>query len=309
MNIAITSYRRPELTKVCLENLVQLNGIANIFIFIDGLRSGANNLEEEWRCETIRVCEALTELHSKITLVVWESNIGIVENSKRSFTPLFEKFHEIIVLEEDVHFTQEGLNFLTTQLLENKSKLATSYSHFDHLADNKIARKTLFPTLWGAGYTGDLFELSMKIHRDQVLDQDLITEILNDFLIGDFLYKRRLIKFWKWYFGFAVKSGRHPDVLLQYASWQMNCFASAPTSTYSEDLSRLDFRGMNPRVSENSRLLHESNYSEGFQSDFCSICERYSSRIEPSSIRHYGKSLMWRLRSSCSAGQSSTILE
>jgi hypothetical protein len=295
MNIALTSYRRPELTKKSLERLATLNGIQNIFIFIDGLRADANQLEREWREQTIDVCEKLAESNSSLNLTVWDSNIGVVENSLRSFIPLFEKFNEIIVLEEDVFFTQEGFNFIEEELLVNKSQLVTSFSHFDHFADSRNVRKTLFPTLWGTGYTKEIFELSIKVHRDKKFDGKVVEGTLEKFHKFDMAYNLRLKKFWNFYLNFAINSGRHPDVLLQYASWELNCFASAPTRTYSRDLSLTSHGAMNPRHGQASKQEHFGTYHSRQNFDFCSICEKNSSRIEPSSFRSYARSLRRRL--------------
>jgi hypothetical protein len=294
MNIAMTSYQRPEMTYRSLSELLKLEGVQKIHLFVDGLRSTANNSEKEWREQTISVCEKMAKSTSKIELIVWKSNIGIVENSKRSFTPLFENFSEIIVIEEDVQFNQEALDFLRAELLEKGKKLVTSYSHSHHNSSGEVTRKTLFPTLWGAGYSHDIFELSLKIHKDKKVDRKLIAYVFESYHDSNFVFKERLKHFWNWYFNFAVNSGRHPDVLLQYASWLLECFATAPVQTLSEDLSRNDFRGMNPRSSAASRPIHSLNYGTGRKDGFCRTCERLTSRIEPSAVRHYASAMVRR---------------
>lgn len=289
MHVALTSYMRPELTSACLENLLKICGVSGIHVFIDGPRHSAGMDELMWRKKTIEVCTQFATENSKIFLKVWDRNIGLEENSKRCFTPLFEKYKWLAVTEEDVMLTQDSINFLKSQAAISKPGLVTSYSLASHKSTDLISRTTLFPQLWGAAYSSEIFEGSLRVRSVNKIDEKVVQESINRFFSKPSHFRNRLKSHWLWYFNYALRTHRHPDVLLQYASWEQGVFGTAPLIPLSRDISYRDWRGMNIRHNSGATAMHKSNLTKLGPANFCLNCEFESSRIEVNSMKHYWK--------------------
>lgn len=305
MNIALTLYRRPELTKSCLENLVKIKGISRIHVFIDGPRALAPNDELQWRDKTIAIVNDFASNYSFIFPKVWNDNVGIVENSKRSFQPLFEEYNNMVITEEDVLLDQYSFDFLSSNISEDIPVLATAYSQSNHVvsADGHNFRSTLFPQLWGAMYNRAIFEKSMNIEKNGGINTHLIVSRIKNFFPYPSVFRTRLINHWTWYFNFALRTNRHPDVLLQYASWDYGVFANAPFEQLSRDISFLDNRGMNIRHTIAELKTHPRDLRSFDSMTYCKNCEKDSCRIESNSIQHYRKSILRKLTKTVHQGE------
>lgn len=279
------------MTRECLSNLLNLKRISKIHVFIDGPRKEGNSQEFLWRDQTIEIASQLASNHSKISLKVWDSNIGLEENSERSFAPLFENFSKLIVTEEDVHLDQSSIDFLVNLSEQDAPVLATAYSQSSHKKGLNQYRTTLFPQLWGAMYSREIFEGSLKVRRAGQINERLVQHSIMKFFPAPTPYRARLIRHWIWYFNYALKTHRHPDVLLQYASWELGQYAKAPLERLSKDVSSLDNRGMNVRHSIPLDNRHDSGFVNRENFQYCPKCEKESSRQEINTAKYILKGI------------------
>ena len=293
---------RPELTHRTAANLLEWSGTSRLRIVIDGLRDSAQSEETYWRNETIRCAENIAGTDSRVEIEVFSKNIGFTNHCLRVQKLIFGSSDSGIMLEEDNNISTFGLNFLKENIATAIGPAVfTSYSSSNHAGntlDSKF-RRTLFGQLWGNAINESAHYALEKAWREKTVDAQMINRRIQDLIQPRNLNERdfasRTSKYWCRYFLNGLISPRHTDIALMYAIWDCNGTIGAPLRNLSEDLSYLDFRGMNqrnkPRVIGKHELSPKVTKLEGF----CLQCEIIDSRVTYGILKSKLNSFKYRL--------------
>ncbi len=280
------SYMRPHLTQTTALELLKWSRISQLTIAVDGIRLNASPEEASWRLETIKIIDKLALSDSRIKKLIYSTNLGLTNHSVRVQEHLFKSTNEIILLEEDNGISTAGLDFLSRQIKSASSPAVfTSYSSGIHGSSNlpSEARKTLFGQLWGNALNASASEALKKAWMDKVVNEEMVELTIHNWLQPKNLSERVMVKiisrYWKWYFHVGLNKPNHTDVALIYAMWASGGVIGAPWSSLSEDLSHLDFRGMNQRISPRDLSHHETDLIHRENLNLCKFCEFNDSRV------------------------------
>jgi len=280
------SYMRPHLTQTTALELLKWDKISHLTIAVDGIRSNASPEEAAWRLETIKIIDELAIDDSRIRTLIYSTNLGLTNHSVRVQEHLFESTNEIILLEEDNGISSAGLDFLSDQVKSTGAPAVfTSYSsgiHGNSSLPNKM-RKTLFGQLWGNALNASASEALKKVWMDKVVNEKMVELTISNWLQPKNFSERDMVKritrYWKWYFHVGLNKPNHTDVALIYALWASGGVIGAPWASLSEDLSHLDYRGMNQRSRPRDLSQHEADLIHRENLNLCKFCEFNDSRV------------------------------
>jgi len=271
---------RPEMTKNAITQISLWNDLDSLIVVIDGLRPIANNSEEEWRRETIRVVE--TSPVSNLELIVYDKNIGITDHVNRVQRLLLPKHPRAIWVEEDFQLNfAEYAKFTKDLDIPNQPFLSCANGQADH-KEIDLPLRTLFPPFWGQVVNMELTEEIERIRKDKKIDTKVAHEILSIFHSNFTFPKNYLIKkqitYWNNYFRWAVDNPNRWDALATYVLWKHGSPTLVSPQNLVNDLANLDTRGMNKRHEEQVVIQHEPRLQTLTNISICILCEKRKSR-------------------------------
>ena len=94
------------MTHRAIMEISNWDDLKSLTVVIDGLRSSASSIEEEWRRNTIKVVEQSQS--SKLELIVYDSNLGITDHVNRVQRRLLPRHPKAIWVEEDFYLNLAG---------------------------------------------------------------------------------------------------------------------------------------------------------------------------------------------------------
>lgn len=299
-SVLLTSYMRPELTKRAIENTLKWVGLKKLVVVIDGLRSGANQQEIEWRNQTILVAENLLD-SSKVELWVYDNNVGITEHNLRIQERALASLSNFIWIEEDIDLDfQQFADISVESMSKNEPVLLSGYSQFDHPNRRRNGFKgNLFLPLWGLIINETFHELISKTWRDKRFKETFVERAIAQVLPGKTILQRvhlnSVINYWKAYSKWGLDSSRRWDSLANYSLWSMDRYSFSCNNRIAQDSSYLDFRGMNQRIEPLPAESHSLEYKRIGFLDFCIECEIRGSRISPNLLRRFKEATKHRV--------------
>lgn len=300
-SVLLTSYMRPELTKRTLDRTINWSGLKKLIVVIDGLRLDANEEEKKWRELTIEVVENYKK-SEKLELWCYTTNIGMTEHYLRIQERVMNEDPDTIWIEEDIDLDFDKFARLKSEKHYNQGPvLISGYSHFNHkdTVENGL-KGNLFVPMWGLRMNEAFHELICKIWKDKSFNEKYVEHALLELFpvetINQRMYTRSVMKYWKEYSKWGLFSSRRWDSLANYALWTIGRVSLASMNRLAEDVSYLDFRGMNQRVKPSEVLTHLSSFKKVRGIEFCIECEMEGSRKSPLIRRRIRDSLDYRLR-------------
>jgi hypothetical protein len=292
---------RPELTKRTLERTIKWPGLRKLIVVVDGLRSGASEIEKIWREHTIEVVDKFNE-PDKLEFWCYTDNVGITEHYLRLQKRVMDEDSKTIWIEEDIDLDFEGFVNLNSNFhYANGPVLVSGYSHFNHIdIDANSLKGNLFVPMWGLRMNEDFHELICKVWRDKNFDEKYVDSALSGVFprktMKQRLYLKRVTKYWKEYSRWGLVSSSRWDSLANYSLWTVDRFSLSSMNRLAEDSSYLDFRGMNQRKRPIEVLTHVPTFKESGGIKFCIECESVGSRISPLVRKRIFNTLSYRLR-------------
>lgn len=292
---------RPGLTERTIERTIKWSGLKKLIVVIDGLRPGASEIERKWRKLTIKAVEK-HEKPDKLELWCYDKNIGMTEHYLRIQERVMEEDPETVWIEEDIDLDLDNFVALeASNIYSNGPVLISGFSHFNHLDVLKNDLKgNLFVPIWGLRMNEDFHELICKTWRDKTFDDKyvelMLYEVFPRTTLNQRWYASSVIKYWKEYSRWGLVSNRRWDSLANYALWTIGRVSLSSINRLAEDISYLDFRGMNQRTKPMAVSSHLSTFKEIRGVRFCIDCEFKGSRKSPLIRRRLLNSLNYRLR-------------
>lgn len=271
---------RPEMTKNAITEISAWNDLDSLTVVIDGLRPSANNSEEEWRRETIRVVE--TSPVSKLELIVYDTNIGITDHANRVQRRLLPRHPRAIWVEEDFQLNfADYANFVEGLDIPNQPFLSCANGQANH-EEIDLPLRTLFPPYWGQVLNMELTEEVERIRKDKKIDPKVAQETLGIFKNSFTLPKNYLIKkqvtYWNNYFKWAVYNPNRWDALATYVLWKHGNPTIVSPRNLVNDLASTDMRGMNKRHEQQVVIQHKTRVENLRSTTICISCEKRKSR-------------------------------
>jgi len=301
-NVLLTSYMRPELTRLAIERTVTWIGLKKLVVVVDGLRSSANHEEIEWRKQTIAEVEKFGD-SSKLELWVYDNNIGITEHNLRIQERALSKLLNFIWIEEDIDIDFQQFSDVEIDDFNGMEPvLLSGHSHFNHPNRAKTGFKgNLFLPLWGLVINQAFHELITKTWRDKKFNEAYVERAISRVLPGKTLTQRAHLKsvvnYWKAYSRWGLDSSRRWDSLANYSLWSINRYSLSCNNRVAEDSSYLDFRGMNQRKKPQPVESHAPEYKVVNSMEFCIQCEIQGSRISPNLLHRFHDASKYRIKS------------
>ena len=298
MNVLLYGYQRPNFSDQAIRNLLAWENLDRLFVTIDGLRKSASQDERNWRLDTIKIVEKYAEIDSRIEPLIWNDNPGLTDHSIRTLEKCFDHSNSIIQLEDDNQISKEGLNFLMAIEFDgHQPGIRSAYNKSLHLeiSDSVKYRNSIFPIQWGTSFNLAMFESFVASWKEKKIDPLVVRSQISS--IPDFskLTRIRLEKYWVNYFNNSIMSPRHGDIVMQYTSFKEGINYKVPLIDGVNDLSSLDWRGMNQRSNteavESHMVKNADQLADGF---ICVKCEMRNSRIEPKISQQVLKSIRIR---------------
>lgn len=298
--VFLWSYIRPEMTAKTISRIISWNGLKKLIVVIDGLRESAEIEESDWRRQTIEIVERYALIDNRIELWLYSDNIGNTNHILRVQERGLDVDEKGIWLEEDIQLDLEEYSRIQDKFwVSDTPFLLTGYSQANHFSVNSV-KNTLFAPLWGQTINKQLIENINQIWSTKKFDARIVEGIIRAVFKDDFSRNRnfaqRVTDYWVTYSEWGIKSSRRWDALANYALWVSGNFALSTTQRIAEDLSYLDFRGMNQRNEPEGPTLHELNFSLVDQYKFCIDCERLGSRQESSNMKRAKNSILFRTK-------------
>ncbi len=297
--VFLWSYIRPELTARTISKILEWGELGSLIVIIDGLRESADKNEAFWRKSTIETVENFALIDSRIDLWIYDKNVGNTNHILRVQLRALAVEEYGIWLEEDIDIDLDAYLILQNMRKNDSDPfLLTGYSHADHGQLNSI-KNTLFVPLWGQTINSSLYYLVEKIWNDKVFDKKIVINAINNvFEVESKIesnYYKQIVEYWTKYSEWGILSSKRWDALANYSLWSAGFFANSATERIANDVSFLDFRGMNQRSQPKLPKMHEPNFIENIDFRFCKNCERIASRIEKSQFRRAIVSARYRI--------------
>lgn len=271
---------RPEMTKNAITEITSWNNLNSLTVVIDGLRPTANNSEEEWRRETIRVVD--NSPVSKLELIVYDTNIGITDHVNRVQRRILPEHPRAIWVEEDFQLNfAEYAKFTKDLDIPDKPFLSCANGQADH-EEIDLPLRTLFPPYWGQVVNMELTEEIEKIRRDKEIDLKVAHEMLSIFQ-NSFTHPKnylinKQITYWNNYFHWAVDNPNRWDALATYVLWKHGSPTLVSPRNLVNDLAIMDTRGMNKRHEQQVVIQHKPRLESLKNVTICILCEKRKSR-------------------------------
>lgn len=291
---------RPELTSISISKALAWPDLKRIYIIIDGLRNTANDLEVEWRKETIRVVESAGNSDSRVSLWLYDDNVGNTNHVLRTQKRALEIEDNAIWLEEDIDLDLDRYSKLQDlRANEEKPYLLTGFSQCNHLTEQLI-KHTLFVPLWGMTINRAFYDQTEKIWNDKKFNKRVVEDALWPIFKEDSKknpkYYDLILNYWINYSEWGLKSSRRWDALANYSLWSSGDYASSSMNRLAHDISHLDFRGMNQRKKPLKPIIHPTDFVKIDKFTFCIECERIGSRHAPSSVKRIKAGMDFKLQ-------------
>lgn len=270
---------RPELTEAAVHRILPLTS-SEVYISVDALRPGASRDERHWHNATKAVASDLEKQYARVFSFQWKAWLGIRDHFMRAFHELFEIHPSVIMLEEDVLISGNGLTFLSEHANAG-SPLTTAYtsSVHNHCPHNSL--KSAFPEQWGIAVNQELYGEANKVLASSSMRLATIQQILRT-QIGGKASVDYASRFWIRHFSKAVRSQHGWDSLLQYTSWIMGTLATVPASSHVQDISHLDKRAFTSRSGRRTNGNHPFKGQLTTYGISCLSCETLSTkRVRP----------------------------
>jgi len=295
--VALTSYRRPELTKASLSSLTGWSNLGKLIVSIDGLRPSAPEEERQWRKDVIKVCEEFASGDPRISVRVRDSNEGLTEHVIDLLQSAFENGESALLLEEDVAISTTGLDFLASNVVNSDFPQASSaFTRAVHKKFPEDApRKTFFPELWGMALNRAFFDSFERLWTNKDLTH---AEVLQAIQISlPTLSSRRTelaADWWLRLLRFGLDHHTHQDAVFAATAMRLKVPFLAPWETFVSDAAFGDDRSLHPRTERDRFVFEHSADSRG---GYCLKCESKFGRLSQSGWMHrtYEK-VYWSLR-------------
>ena len=301
-SVLLTSYMRPNLTLRTIRRTLNWSGLKKLIVVIDGLRPGASEIEKKWRQMTIEVINDYEDSR-KLELWCYDENIGMTEHYLRLQKRVMSEDPSTIWIEEDIDLDFEMFaNLNSSEIYCDGPILISGYSHFNHTNfAEKNLKGNLFLPIWGLKMNEEFHELICRTWRDKKFDEKYVESVISDVFprdtVNQRIYAKSVLSYWILYSKWGLVSSKRWDSLANYALWTVGRFSLSSLNRLAQDVSYLDFRGMNQR----ERPMHVSNHFSTFKYvggvPFCIECEYQGSRKSPSITRRIMDSLKYRVGS------------
>lgn len=186
--IVLFCYNRPHLLQHTLDSLLAnpLSKQSDLYVFVDGPK--ANDTAENVK-NIQEVRKIINELNgfNSIYKQFRENNLGLVENVKQGIQFIFEKFDKVIVLEDDLLFSRDFLEFMNNGLDYYQANLSIgSISGYSFGYEKINCDTTLFFTnrhsSWGWGTWKNRWEnidWEISDHKQFFMDKIRINKFEN----------------------------------------------------------------------------------------------------------------------------------
>jgi len=247
--VTLFSFRRPELTRQALLNLLANTESLPIYVSVDGEASWSTIKDLEQRRSTIAVVEKIASVESRVRPVVWDKGEGLTAHAIRIMDVVFDQFDIVVSLEEDNLIGRAGLQFLLKAVTGGEQNvLATAFSSYTHPPSTLNYRLTAFPEQWATSFNRSQY----MAFRRQALSPNIRPEVIRA-AVSKSLDSRVLVegavKYWHRLLSEAVLSHSHGDALMQYVAWEAGQLIRAPLQPLVDDLSYFHADGLHPRLS------------------------------------------------------------
>jgi hypothetical protein len=284
--ILILAYRRPELLNQVLKHLTDNRVANNIVISIDGLSFGANSVEDGWRKSVIKTSEEWAKQFSQVSIRVWASNEGITAHMQRILPELFERNSRIVVLEDDILISQEGLIFLDNCVNNDRlPQIAAAHTLSNHLNPTSEIRSTILPNQWGLCFNAKVYEEFARFLSGKRVNRKRIYESFFKNYYGQ-TSKIVAAENWVLHFENVIFHPNYTDAIFACAALHLGITYSVPWKSLIKDIAAEDRvnRGITTRQKPNiSTHLYEP-LSSGHL-NYCHQCDRENNRITGLGIR------------------------
>ena len=295
--VALTSYRRPELTRASLSSLTEWSNLGRVIVSIDGLRPSAPEEEREWRKDVIKVCEEFASSDPRVLIRVRDSNEGLTEHVIDLLHSAFEYGESALLLEEDVAVTVSGLDFLASNVEKDDFPQASSaFTRAVHKNfPNELPRKTFFPELWGMSLNRGFFDSFERLWITKDLTHAEVLRAIQISLPALSSRRREIAAdWWLRLLRFGLNHHTHQDAVFAATAMKLERPFLAPWETFVSDAAFGDDRSLHPRT-ERDRFVFE-HYAVP-SAGYCLKCESKFGRLSQSSWSHrtYEK-VYWSLR-------------
>lgn len=298
--VLLTSYMRPELTKLAIERVIQWDQLSKLTVVIDGLRPNADSQEKFWRNATISLVENFDN-QEKLDLWVYDENVGITEHNLRLQERVMNIDSSTIFIEEDMLIDLGEYSKLRINWADESSPLLVSgYSHFNHsMNTDGYVKGNLFLPIWGLTMNKNFHELFKRTWKDKnyrpIVVREMISSVLQAKKFSEKSHLRRIIGYWEEYMSWGFKSNRRWDAVANYTLWSNGNVGLSAANRIVHDISYQDTRGMNQRSIPKIAKQHifEEVQSQGVL--FCKDCEIFGSRVPKNLLPRVWNSLSYRL--------------
>lgn len=281
--VVVVAYRRPEFTEAAVSRALEFDSSVPVVISVDGLRSDASADEEKWRNEVLSRSRALSSKHSRVRVIAWKTNSGLIGHSLRFQRVVFAVFERAIILEEDQVLSNEGFKFLEDNVLCGpKPSQAVAYAPYSH-PEGKF-RFTHFPHLWGICYNRAFYLEILKSFELNFIETNLVLERVTSSLGTGNTRSRRVSDYWTSLFNEAITSDFHMDAMKMYTSIRINSPWICSAKNFLRDIGHLDSRGLNPRKPKDAR---DGVCRDLIEHGSCRTCDRKSARLALASFPYF----------------------
>ncbi len=149
--VVIFAYNRLEALVKTWNSLTRCAGFESrpIFIYHDGLKNNSNI--EKWNA--VRDFLNLLNQDSNVTVITRNENLGLAVSVFRGVTDILEKYGTVIVLEDDLIFSNDFLQFMDDALAVyiNRGDIysVSGFSHFNNMEISEDVFLFPRPNSWG----------------------------------------------------------------------------------------------------------------------------------------------------------------
>ena len=284
VKVVLLSYRRPELTRTAIEELLRWPSLESLLVSVDGIRPEASRPEQSWWAETKAVAEGYSKKNDAVELNFRNENTGLTNHVVQALGMAFSTHANVILLEEDVGIESSGLDFLAQAVSGSNEPTGacafTRSTHFGPLPSE--FRSTYFPELWGMAINYSFFERFEQIWRDKRLDRELIARSMR--VSFPSLANRRFeaqVDWWMALFESALTHPTHQDALFAATALELGTPWIVGWQSMAQDVAWGDDRGLHPRRrGDDKKFRHRPDLVGAF----CKTCERKNGRLWMSSL-------------------------
>jgi len=268
-NVVLLAYRRPEMMLRRCQEVIAWPGLGQLIVSIDGVSRQASDDEKLWRSESLKLAKEFAMSNPGVAVLDHPKNSGLTDHVVRALTAGFENSNAVILLEEDVSITFQGLDFLAQTVDQGTPSASTAYSRATHPVKCG-SRKTFFPEQWGVGMNRSFFEAFGRVLKYGKVDSVVVEAHLKKALGKGFpSLRRRAIKYWTTLLQSALQVENHTDAIFHYTAMVCGIHYATPWRSAVVDEGPQDNRGLNPRGKRPLRNLRHSYVG----ADFCKRCE------------------------------------